>query len=205
MAFSGVFYAYFIPLAVFSAYFIPLFLLIKYGRADKFTKRFIVNKNSHEVIQIFNNNIRDLSISVKILLLMTNIIYPSHKNWAGKVDWYHQTCEITRIPRWYDINPFSVKFSCEVRQQFQQSVILVKPLITRKSLFVSYVIMWSLYLLLEEIQGQVGNIFYSNFLDMLHLMQGVLIWFFPISFYIEWRVSQSYLKTLFERDLVAVE
>lgn len=202
MAFSGVFYAYFIPLAVFSAYFIPLFLLIKYGRADKFTKCFIVIKNSHEVMQIFNNNIRDLSISVKTLLLMTNIIYPSHKNWAGKVDWYHQTCEITRIPRWYDINPFSIKFSCEVRQQFQQSVILVKPLFTRKSLFVNYVIVWVLYLLLQSIQNMMGEIFLLDFIDAI---QGLLIGFFPIAFYIEWRVSQSYLKTLFEHDLVAVE
>lgn len=175
MAFSGVFYAYFIPLAVFSAYFIPLFLLIKYGRADKFTKRFIVNKNSHEVMQIFNNNIRDLSISVKILLLMTNIIYPSHKNWAGKVDWYNQTCEITRIPRWYDVNPFSLKISCEVNQHFQQSVILVKPLFTRKSLFVNYVIVWVLYLLLQSIQNMMGEIFLLDFIDAI---QGLLIGFF---------------------------
>lgn len=186
----------------FSAYFIPLFLLIKYGRADKFTKRFIVNKNSHEVMQIFNNNIRDLSISVKILLLMTNIIYPSHKNWAGKIDWHTQTCEITRIPRWYDINPFSIKFSCEVRHQFQQSVILVKPLFTRKSLFVNSVIVWLLYLLLQSIQNMMGEMFLLDFIDAI---QGLLITFFPIAFYIEWRVSLNHLKKLFGDDFVSMQ
>lgn len=189
-------------LIVLFVFLLPFFLLIKYGNADRFTKCLVVNKNAHDVVQVFNTNIRELSTSVKILLLITNIIYPSHKNWAGDIDWHTQTCEIMRIPRWYDVNPFSLKISCEVRQHFQQSVILVKPLFTRKSLFVNYVIVWVLYLLLQSIQNMMGEIFLLDFIDAI---QGLLIGFFPIAFYIEWRVSLNHLKKLFGDDFVSMQ
>lgn len=189
-------------LIVLFVFLLPFFLLIKYGNADRFTKCLVVNKNAHDVVQVFNTNIRELSTSVKILLLITNIIYPSDENWAGDIDWHTQTCEIMRIPRWYDVNPFSLKISCEVRQHFQQSVILVKPLFTRKSLFVNSVIVWLLYLLLQSIQNMMGEMFLLDFIDAI---QGLLITFFPIAFYIEWRVSLNHLKKLFGDDFVSMQ
>lgn len=182
--------------------FLPFFLLIKYGNADRFTQRWAVNKNAQEVMHIFEDNIRDVSILVKTLLLLTNVIYPSNKNWAGKIDRHSQTCEIMRIPRWYDLNPFSLKITCEVQQHHQQSIILVKPLFTRKSLFGNYLIVWGLSLLLQSIQTFMGDMWLLNVIDTI---QALLIGFFPVAFYIEWRVSQKYLQKLFDNSLVIIE
>ena len=188
-------------LAIILVFYVFLFKVIDINR---FHRQYIINLTPAQTMTLLKDNIRQMSITIKALLWITGIIYPTDKRWAGEVDEGVGVCQIVRLPRWYDINPFSVKFRCQISElDFWRTQIDISPILTKSGMVWRYFWINFLVVSMEIIKMEIGDIF-GDFLPMaiiggaMSFIQMLLLLLFPLAFYIEMKISQKYFQKMLE-------